>query len=99
MINLMFLTFLISAPAFAKAGEISTQCYLKAETAVEQFAQPGYYDEDGFQAFNCELASNQKAMICDVGALKGGGEASDTFRVVLSAACDKIYRVELTGEE
>jgi hypothetical protein len=99
MKNLMFLTFLVAAPAFAKTSEISTKCYLKAEAAIEKFAQPGYYDEDGFQAFNCELASNQKAVICDVGALKGGGEASDTFRVVLSASCDKVYRVELTGEE
>ena len=99
MKTLMLFAMFISASAFAKTGKISTKCYAKAETAVEKFAEPGYYDEDGFQAFNCGLAPNQKAMICEVGAMKGGGEASDTFRVVMSTSCNKVYRVELTGEE
>lgn len=85
-----------AAPAIAA---VSKTCYAKSEKAVEKFAKPGYYDEEGFQAFSCVAAPKNKVIVCDVGAMKGDGEASDTFRVILSEDCKRSYRVELTGEE
>ncbi len=82
----------------AIAEEVSKQCYSKAASAVEEFADGGY-DEDGFWAYDCQLADNKKAVVCDVGASKGNGDATDTYRVVLNKSCNKVFRVELTGEE
>ena len=86
------------ASSIASAAQIDRACFAKAAAAVER-QSPGYYDRDGVEALSCGLAPNKKAVICDVGASKGDGAASDTYRVVLNASCTKVFRVELTGEE
>jgi hypothetical protein len=98
--NVVALFALVGAlPSIAGAAGISRVCYSKAETAVKKQAQPGYYDRDGIEALSCELAANQKAVLCEVGALKGEGAAADTYRVVLNASCSRVFRVDLIGEE
>lgn len=96
-LSLITLALLISN--FAQAAELASACYLKAEVAVEKNAEENYYDQDGFYAYECLLAPNNKAVVCEVSASKGDGAANDTFRVVLNSSCTKTYRVELIGEE
>lgn len=93
---LFFSSFIFSNSVMAK--EISKQCYDQAASAAEELANGGY-DENGFWAFDCRLADNKKVVVCDVGASKGNGDATDTYRVVLNKSCTHVFRVELTGEE
>lgn len=86
---------LLSAVSHA---EVPAACYAKAEAATEKFAGD-YYDENGFSAYQCAVAPNGGAVICDVSASKGDGDAMDGYRAVLSLDCKKVYRVELTSEE
>ena len=95
----VFMCAAISMSFAANASEIGKSCYARAEKATERFAEPGYYDHDGFTAYNCESAPNGAAVLCEVSASKGKGAATDTFRVVLSRDCSRTYRVELIGEE
>ncbi|WP_374076705.1 hypothetical protein [Bdellovibrio bacteriovorus] len=95
---LMSFFSIASISTTAMADELAKQCYSKAASVAENFAS-GNYDEDGFWAYECALASNKKAVICEVGASKGDGAATDTYRVVLNKTCTKAFRVELTGEE
>lgn len=81
------------------ASEVPSVCFKKAAKAVENNTEKGYYDHNGFNAYECVLAPNKAVVICEVSASKGKGEASDTYRVVLSKTCLKAFRVELTGEE
>lgn len=100
MKNFVVLGLLIAGMSnVANAAQVNRVCYSKAETAVKRQAERGYYDRNGIQALSCDIASNGKAVICEVGAFKGDGAASDTFRVVLNASCSRLFRVELTGEE
>jgi hypothetical protein len=82
----------------ALAEEISSLCYRNAAKFAEE-AATGNYDEDGFYAYECFLAPNRAAVICDVSASKGEGDATDTYRVVMNKSCRKAFRVEMTGEE
>lgn len=92
---------LLSMNSFATdASEISKACFSKAVSAVEKHvAEDNYYDEDGMETQACAVASNNAAVICEVTAYKGEGEASDTFRVVLNRKCTRTFRVEMTAEE
>ncbi len=83
------------------ASSIKKSCYARAADFAERDHGKGrkYYDADGFDAFKCEIAQNNKVVICEVGASKGGGEAHDTYRVVMNRDCWKSHRVELIGEE
>ncbi len=78
---------------------VTPKCYAQAAKFAEDQAEHGYYDKDGFEAHQCEMAPNKKAVICEVSASKGDGAATDTYRVVLNASCSKAHRVELIGEE
>lgn len=96
-VSIVFLSSL-SVSASASAAEIAKQCYWNAQSFVALQAERNY-DEDGFHAYNCSLAPNKKAVICEVSASKGDGAATDTYRVVMNLSCSKAYRVEMTGEE
>lgn len=89
----------IAIQGTAHADEPSLKCAKKAEQAVDRFVEKDYYDKDGFETYDCIVAKNNKAMICEVIAAKGDGAASDTYRVVLNLDCSRTYRVELIGEE
>lgn len=95
--------FLGISMVFAGVNPVSAAvrkaCFVKAAAAVERQAKPGYYDEGSSETFKCELAPNKRSTLCEVGILKGDGEASDTFLVVLNTECTKVYRVELIDEE
>lgn len=79
------------------------RCARTAEKAVKESVAmsvlSGRYDEDGIFAGDCNVAKNQKAMLCEVGAMKGDGAASDTYLVVMDLKCRKTFRVEMIGEE
>ncbi len=79
---------LMSAQAFA----VPSRCYTKAAAAVR-------YSGEEAEATECTLAPNGAAVICDVAAYKGGGDAVDSWRVVLNKSCSKVLRTELMGEE
>lgn len=82
------------------AAQAKTVCEAKAEAAVAKFVQDkDYYDKNGFYTFECLLAPNHKAVLCNVAADKGEGAATDSYLVVLNESCTKTYRVQLTGEE
>lgn len=90
---------MLMTSGFVSAAQSNPACYSKANEAVEQFVDRIDYDANGFETYECFLASNQKAVICEVSASKGDGAAIDTYRVVLNRNCTKIFRVELIGEE
>ncbi|MGE3757526.1 MAG: hypothetical protein AB7H97_07210 [Pseudobdellovibrionaceae bacterium] len=93
---LPFLVFVSCTPAFAVP--VGTKCYKNAAAAVEAAAETTY-DRGGIRATGCLLASNKKVVLCEVEAPKGRGAAVDSYRVVLSANCSRVYRVDLVGEE
>jgi hypothetical protein len=74
------------------------KCGPLAEKVVKREAGNGY-DRDGIWAFRCELAPNSAVIICELGASKGDGAATDTYRAVLNKSCTSVLRVELIGEE
>ncbi len=90
---------IVSFSFFAQAAEIPPICYSKAEKLISQYVESGYYDKDGLRAYECAWAKNGKAILCAVSASKGGGNATDSFRVVFNENCGKTYRMEMTGEE
>ncbi len=79
---------LISTQAFA----LPRKCFTLAENNVR------YAGEDA-EAYKCVKAANGGVVICEVAAYKGGGDAVDTWRVVLDPTCSRVYRSELIGEE
>lgn len=87
-------TILIAALALmsVQAFAVPSKCYTKAAAAVR-------YSGEEAEAHECTLAPNGKAVICEVAAYKGGGDAVDTWRVVLNKTCTKVFRTELIGEE
>lgn len=98
MKTLIWVGILGFAGGAAAEGKVAAVCYKNAAKFAEEQATGGY-DRDGFWAYECSVAENKKAVICDVGASKGGGDATDTYRVVMNRSCSKAFRVELTGEE
>lgn len=100
LILAIFPVLLFSTSTFAFADEIDPKCAAKAEKAVARFVEEEtHYDKNGFETYDCVIAKNNKAMICEVNAYKGEGAANDTFRVVLNLSCNRVYRVEMIGEE
>lgn len=100
MKSLLTLVLLIGGlTSFAKASTADNKCSSLAESAVKHHVRHGYYDKNGIETISCATAPNGGAIICGVGASKGDGAASDTYQVVLSSDCQKVYRVELKGEE
>ena len=99
MKSLFVIALMLVFSVVAKADPISKKCYAKAETAVAETVVKSYYDKDGFDAYMCEVAENQKVIICEVTAMKGKGKATDTYRVVLNKSCTVDFRVDLIGEE
>jgi len=95
----LILTIALLAPISALANPSSPTCRNNAAKFAEQNKAHNGYDRDGFWGVSCELAPNQKAVICEVAASKGRGAATDTYQVVMNATCTKALRVELTGEE
>ena len=87
-IMILAIVTLMSAQAFA----VPNKCYTKAAAAVR-------YSGEEAEAQDCQLAPNGGAVICEVAAYKGGGDAVDTWRVVLTKTCSKVLRTELMGEE
>lgn len=87
-------TLLIAALAVmsAQAFAVPNKCYSKSATAVR-------YSGEEAEAHECAFAPNGKVVICEVAAYKGGGDAVDTWRVVLNKTCTKVLRTELIGEE
>lgn len=80
-----------------------TQCEAHAIKAVmghiESAGKTEYYDHDGLHVINCQLASNNRAILCEVNADKGNGAATDSYLAVLNLSCNYTFRVELIGEE
>ncbi len=99
MKSLLVIFPLLLFSTITNADELDPKCKAKAEKAVARFVEEEKYDENGFETYDCILAKNNKAMICEVNASKGDGAANDTYRVVLNLNCDRTYRVELIGEE
>lgn len=79
---------LISTHAFA----LPSKCFTLAENNVR-------YAGEEAEAYKCKLATNGGAVICEVAAYKGGGDAVDTWRVVLNKTCSRVLRSDLIGEE
>lgn len=79
---------LISTQAFA----VPSKCFTLAENKVR-------YTGEEAEAYKCELAANGGAVICEVAAYKGGGDAVDTWRIVMDKTCSRVYRSDLIGEE
>lgn len=97
-LTLFSLTALLMTSPAAKAVSIPNSCFTKAASAVEaRFGDA--YDKDGIEAYECQRSATGKAIVCDVAANKGDGAAADTYQVVLNQYCDKVFRIELTGEE
>ena len=87
---------LLSSLCFAET--IPSACYVNAAGAVESL-HGDTYDREGFEAYDCEISPVGKAIVCDVAASKGNGDAIDTYQVVLSKSCAKVFKVTLIGEE
>ena len=94
---LLALVLNFSTQAFA-FDTLQDKCFKKAAVATAKFAGSGY-DKDGFETYECALAPNKAVILCNVAASKGEGAAIDTYRVILDKACNKVFRVDLTGEE
>ena len=96
--TVLAVSILLGSTLSASASEVAKVCFGSAQKFVAAQAERNY-DEDGFNAYECFVAPNKKAVICDVSASKGDGAATDTYRVVMNLSCSKAYRVEMTGEE
>lgn len=96
--TVLSVSILLGSSISASASNVARECYWNASKFVAAQAERRY-DEDGFNAYECFVAPNKKAVICDVSASKGDGAAMDTYRVVMNLSCSKAYRVEMTGEE
>ena len=100
MKKLVLVFLMMGIASLTMAAQAKTVCESKAEAAVAKFVEDkDYYDQDGFDAFECVLAPNKKVVLCDVAAGKGDGAATDSYLVVLNESCTRTYRVQLTGEE
>ncbi|MFS4457849.1 hypothetical protein [Bdellovibrio sp. HCB2-146] len=100
MKRLVLALMMMGVSSLTLTAQANTVCEAKAEAAVAKFvAEADYYDKDGFDAIECVLAPNKKAILCDVAANKGDGAATDSYLVVLNESCTRTYRVQLTGEE
>ena len=108
MKSLITFSFLIFLGALASASQKARPvdgrgsmepCARRASYAVKALDTEKKYDRGGIMPYNCEIADNKAAVLCGVSATKGEGSAADTFLVVLSKDCKKVYRVELIGEE
>jgi hypothetical protein len=82
----------IMAMASAQAFAVPSKCITLAENTVRYAGEEAY-------AYDCKLAPNRVVVLCEVAAFKGGGDAVDTWRVVLNKTCSRVYRAELIGEE
>jgi len=89
--------FLVSSLFAAQAFAVPAICTSKSEKAVHKASSR--YDGEHVFAYDCAYAHNGAAVICEVAAEKGGGDAVDTWRVVLSKTCSRVYRTEMIGEE
>lgn len=102
MKKLVLALLMMGISSLTLAVQAKTVCETRAEAAVAKFVQAqdkDYYDQDGFYAYECVLAPNKKAVLCDVSASKGDGAANDSYLAVLNESCTRAYRVQLTGEE
>ena len=89
---------LLLSSSIVSAASVPAQCFNKAASAVEkQYAEN--YDKDGFEAYDCNKSTDNRAVVCDVAASKGDGAALDTYQVVMNKTCSKVFSVKLTGEE
>jgi hypothetical protein len=57
------------------------------------------YDKNGIWTYQCVLAPNKAVVICELGANKGDGAATDTYQAVLDKACTKVLRIDVIGIE
>lgn len=76
----------------AFAAPVSNRCKRLAENEVRYEGEEAY-------AHTCSVTANRAAIICEVAAYKSGGDASDTYHVVLNKKCSRVLRSELIGEE
>lgn len=81
----------LAALSFSAIAGAPKKCRALAEREVR------YSREEAFS--DCELAPNKAVYLCEVTALKGGGDASDTYLVVVNKSCSRVLRSELIGEE
>jgi hypothetical protein len=87
---------LASVQAFA----VPETCASKAEKAVRTDSEySDRYENEEVIAFSCKLAPNGAVVLCEVAASKGGGDASDEYRVVMNKTCSKVLHIDLIGEE
>lgn len=104
-INFSFLIFLGALASASQKARLADgrgsmeSCARRSSYAVKALDTEKKYDRGGIMTYGCEIADNKAAVLCEVSATKGDGSATDTFLVVLSKDCRKVYRVELTGEE
>lgn len=95
-----FLVLVLSLNVTASVYNVPSKCFIKAEVLLSSFVEGlGLYDEDGIEAYVCNLASNKVVIVCELSATKGDGAAVDTYKLVMDKKCSKAYRYELVGEE
>jgi hypothetical protein len=98
--TLVFASVSTFTATLAHAGTVPVVCIQNAAKFVESAVDADKYDREGFEAFECRKANLGRIVICDVAAPKGGGEAMDTYRVVMNKTCTRTLRpVDLVGEE
>lgn len=99
MKNLFALTILCLSSVAFSSDKLLQECGPIAEKEATKRVKKNYYDKDGIWAYECVLAPNKAVVICDLGANKGDGGATDTLRVVLNKTCTKVFKVTLISEE
>lgn len=101
MKKLMIASTLALLSLTVMAEEAPKSCFKKAEKAVKLASEEAErtYDRGGIEALSCVSPANKNIVVCDIRALKGGGEANDSYYVILNKTCSKALRVQMTGEE
>ena len=95
-----FLVLVLCLNINASIYKVPSKCFIKAQVLLTSFVEElGIYDQDGIEAYDCALAKNKAAIICDLSASKGDGAAVDTYKLVMDKKCSIAYRYELIGEE
>lgn len=84
-------------PAFA--SKVPAKCESKSIAAVARVTAASGHDSDDIEILDCEFSKTGKEVKCDLSLSKGGGEAFDTYEVILNQKCSRVLNLELTGEE
>ncbi len=98
MKTLLSFSLIILSFSAISSDDLLKKCGPLAEkVATKKFGKN--YDQDGIWAYECGLAPNKAVVVCDLGASKGDGGATDTLRVVLDKTCSKAYSAKIISVE